>query len=520
MTVNLDRRTLIRAGAGLVAAPFIARAGFAFGSENPFTLGVASGDPAPDGFVIWTRLATEPLALDGHGGMGPDDIPVRWEVATDEAFRNIVRRGITRAEWLWAHSVHVEVAGLRPHTPYFYRFSAMGAQSRVGRAATAPRPNAPLASLKIAVASCSNYEAGYFAAYRHMANEQPDLAVFLGDYIYEYTRPTGKIRHHDRPGEIFDLSGYRNRYALHKMDEDLQALHAAVPMLMTWDDHEVQNDYAGEWSWMVRESQGSFRERRASAHRAYWENMPLRRMSMPRSINMRIYDQRRFGNLAEFLVLDGRQYRSMQPCPTPERRGGRVVGPECADRTDPNRTMLGQEQETWLYDRFRRVSAQWTIVAQDLNVAQLSQRDLSGRVGNYTDGWDGYPATRDRMLAALAAARTPNPVFLSGDIHAFFVNDLKADFNNPASATLATEFTGTSITSNGPPYELFMAGMAANPHVKFFDSRQRGYMSIEITPQRMTTRLQAISNREDPHATLSTLKTYVVENGRAGAVEA
>lgn len=522
---SLDRRRLLQAGAALVAAPFVLRAGGAFATVDPFPLGVAAGDPLPDGFVIWTRLATEPLAVDGRGGMTAP-VEVRWEVAADDAFAHIVQRGRAMAQPQWAHSVHVEVSGLAPGRPYWYRFSALGAQSRVGRAATAPRHNAPLAQLKLAVASCSNYEIGYFAAYRHMAEESPDLVLFLGDYIYETTRTgpraASMVRHHEREAPLSDLPSYRNRYALHKMDADLQALHAAAPALMTWDDHEVSNDYAGRWPTELETSEADFLRRRAGAYQAFYEHMPLRRRSIPHGPDMRVYDRLRFGQLAEFSVLDGRQYRPMQPCPTPTSRRGHVVtDAACPERTDPARSLLGRPQESWLYDGFRRADARWNIVAQDLMVATANQRDLlTGVQGHYTDGWDGYAATRDRMLAALQTARTPNPVFLSGDIHSFWVNDLKADFANPASATVATEFVGTSITSDGPLYELFMAGMASNPHVKFFDSRQRGYLSITVTPEHMTTRLQAISDRRDPHATVATLKTFVVEFGRAGAVEA
>ena len=521
--LHTDRRALLRVGAAVLAAPLVARSGLAFASSDPFTLGVASGDPSPDGFVIWTRLAPEPLAPDGRGGLTAP-VPVSWEVAADEAFTRIVRRGRTTADPRLAHSVHVEVAGLAPGRPYWYRFSAQGARSASGRARTAPRPGDHLTQLKIAVASCSNYEVGYFSAYRHMAEEAPDVALFLGDYIYESSR-TGPaaaniVRHHDRPGQISDLTGYRNRYALHRMDADLQALHHAAPAIMTWDDHEVQNDYSGQWSMSVSESVEDFRRRRAAAYQAFYEHMPLRRRSIPRGPDMRIYDRLRFGDLAEFHVLDGRQYRSIQPCPTETSRRGHVVTDACTERTDPARTMLGRTQEAWLHDGFRRASARWTVMAQDLLIAPLVQRDLAGVEGHYTDGWDGYPATRDRMLSALAAARTPNPVFLGGDIHSYWVTDLKADFRNPDSATVATEFVGTSITSDGPPYELAMAGLPQNPHVRFFDSRPRGYMSLTFTHDRLTTRLQTISDRRDPHATLSTLKTFVVEAGRPGAVEA
>ncbi|MEI9964401.1 MAG: alkaline phosphatase D family protein [Caulobacteraceae bacterium] len=357
-----------------------------------------------------------------------------------------------------------------------------------------------------------------------MAAEDPDLVIFLGDYIYEGSvdpaKAQGLARRHQTPDPV-DLTGYRLRYAAYHTDPDLQAVHAAAPCLMTWDDHEVENDYADQWSEHPSTDPAAFLLRRAAAYRAYWEHMPLRWRSLPKGPNARVYDRFRFGDLAEVSILDGRQYRSMEACPRPDWRGGHVVTAECTERDDPRRTMLGFEQERWLTDGFRHASARWNLVAQDLLVAAAHQKDAkTGEIGHWTDAWDGYPACRTRVLKAVADSRLSNPVFLGGDIHSFWTTDLKADFDDPSSATVATEFVGTSITSDGPDYDLFMSTMPMNPHVKFFDSRVRGYVSCDLRPDRLETAFRTISDRADPNATVSTLKRFVVESGRAGATEA
>jgi alkaline phosphatase D len=516
---RLSRRDALAAAAGLLTA---ASAPAWAAAPSPFTLGVASGDPTPDGFVIWTRLAPDPLAADGAGGLkGP--VPVRWEVAEDEAMRRVVASGTARADDGFAHSAHVEVAGLRSNRPYWYRFRALGEVSPIGRARTAPAPGQAVDRLRFAFASCAHYERGFFSAYRHMASEQPDLVMFLGDYIYESSYPDVPemvVRRH-AVREAKDLASYRLRYAQYRTDPDLQALHAAAPCLMTWDDHEVQNDYANRWSENLDVDPAAFLKRRAAAYRAYYEHMPLRARSRPNGPDMRVYDRLAFGDLMQVFVLDGRQYRTIQPCALPDTRHGHVAAASCAERTDPSRTMLGFEQERWLYDGFRTSRARWNVVAQDLLIASLLQKDpKTGLVGHYTDGWDGYPATRTRMLKAVADSRMRNPVFLGGDIHSFWVTDLKADFDDPASPTVATEFVGTSVTSDGPDEQLFASMLPQNSHVKFFEARYRGYVAADLTPGRMETRLQVVSDRRDPRASVSTLKRWVVEDGRPGAVEA
>ena len=516
----MNRRQLIETSATLatafVAGRYFARAADAY----PFTLGVASGEPTHDGAVLWTRLAPTHLALDGSGGMSKP-VSVTWDVATDEAMRTVVRTGVVEADRQFAHSVHVEVDGLQPGRPYWYRFTALGQQSPIGRTKTAPAPSAEPDRMRFAFASCSNWEMGYFSAYRHIAEENPDLVIFLGDYIYEgtftETQADRVVRKHDGPTAP-DLVSYRNRYALYRTDADLQALHAASPCLMTWDDHEVENDYASAWSEWTDTDGEDFLRRRAAAYQAYYEHMPLRARSIPQGGTVRLYERFRFGRLVTFSVLDGRQYRSKQPCEVPPLRRGHVAPDSCAERRDRDRTLLGAEQERWLFDGFKQSSAFWNIVAQEQLVAQVHQKDREGQVGYWTDAWDGYPAARQRMLDTISATRPSNPVFLGGDIHSFWVTDLKADFGNPSSPTLATEFVGTSVTSDPPPYDLIMGVLPENPHVRYYGSRYCGYVAVDLSRERMETRLQVISDRRNPTATVSTLKRFVVESGKPGAI--
>jgi alkaline phosphatase D len=528
---ELTRRRFLdvsgRALAGALVAPaFVRNAGFPcarWPAQNPFSLGVAAGDPAPDGFALWTRLAPEPLSADpdAPGGLGRGDLEVGYEIATDEAMRNIAQRGTATAEAAFAHSVHVEVKGLGAGRPYWYRFTSGDAQSPIGRALTAPTPGASLERLRFACASCANYEAGYFAAYRHLAAEQPDLVLFLGDYIYEYLetkRPT--VRRHSDGVEATTLPIYRNRYAQYRLDPDLQQLHAAVTSLSTWDDHEVQNDYADRWSQSFDDPQ-QFLKRRAAAYQAYYEHMPLRpSRSRPNGESLRVYDSFAFGDLVQFAVLDGRQYRSREACyAKPDHGGGHVeTDASCPERRDTGRSMLGAEQEAWLAATLSNSRARWNVLAQDVMMAQLRERLPDGSIGFWTDDWNGYPAGRARLLQTVHERRVRNPVVLGGDIHSFWASDLKLDFDDPRSPTVASELIGTSITSYPPPYEKFAAYLADNPHVRFFESRSRGYMASEVTRERMTTKFQVISDPHDRAASVSTLATFVIEDGRPGPV--
>jgi alkaline phosphatase D len=474
-------------------------------AEYPFSLGVASGYPRPDGMVLWTRLM---------GDFGPAAVPVRWEVAADESMRAIVARGSADAHPSWAYSVHVEPRGLEPDRWYWYRFMAGDAVSPVGRTRTAPSAGAA-ARLRFAFASCQQYEQGFFNAYRHIAADAPDLVAFLGDYIYESSWGRDHVRKHTGRGQPYTLQEYRARYALYKSDPGLQAGHAACPWIATWDDHEVVNDYAGERGDGGRQN-WPFLARRAAAYRAYYEHMPLPERMRPGDGGMRIYTELDWGGLARFCILDDRQYRAFQACRQEGTRSAPVVDPEeCAELFDPSRTMLGATQERWLEGALTASRTRWNVLAQQTPMSQFDQKPGPGRRA-WTDGWDGYPAARRKLLGFIAQNRIANPVAIGGDVHSFNVNDLKLDFDDPASPVVASEFVGTSITSQAWAQEKLNEFLPDNPHMKLVDSRYRGYVRVEITPTQMRTDLRAMDSVTKPDAACTTLASFVVEDGRPG----
>jgi alkaline phosphatase D len=500
-------------GATHVAPAFLRHASGQAGPANPFTLGVASGYPHPTGVMLWTRLAPAPL-IPG-GGMSRDVVAVDWEVATDEQMTGVVQRGRAYAAPEWAHAVHVEVTGLEPGRWYWYRFRAGNAASPIGRTRTAPAPQTVPDRLRFAFASCQHYEHGYYVAYRHMRADDLDLVVFLGDYIYEATTREKNVRHHGAP-ECHTLEDYRIRYALYRTDAELQAMHAACPWIVTWDDHEVANDYANDRA-IALNGREWFLARRAAAYQAFYEHMPLPRSMVPFGPHMRLYHRSAFGRLAQFHVLDGRQYRSHQPC-TPPGRGGNANAENCAARLDPALTYLGADQERWLEAGLDGSRARWNVLAQQ---TLMAQRDLKAGAGQTfrTDAWDGYPAARKRLLDYIAQRKPANPVVIGGDLHAFYVADLKPDFDDAASPVVATEFVGTSITSQSGLTEAQTRSlMPDNPHLKLIDAARRGYVRVELTPARMRVQLQAMRSVTDPRADAETLATFVVEDGRPGAI--
>ena len=470
--------------------------------ENPFTLGVASGDPTPDGIVLWTRLATEPSSAS-------NGIPVEWSIATDERMSRVVKKGRTIAPPNLGHSVHVEVRGLEPARWYWYQFKAGSHLSAMGRTKTAPDKRKSSDKLSFAFASCQHYEAGYFTAYEHMAKEDIDLIVHLGDYIYEGSPRTGRPRLHDGP-EPSTLNEYRARYALYRSDPDLQKAHALFPWIVTWDDHEVDNNYAND-----KAEDGSprdrFLERRANAYQAYYEHMPLRRSSMPHGSSLRLYRRLTFGDLAEFSVLDTRQYRSDQPC-------GDGNKPQCEDALKPSQTMMGLEQERWFYNGLVRSRARWNVIAQQVMMAKVDRR--AGPEQAYSmDQWSGYEAARNRVLHFLHEHKPSNPVVITGDIHSNWVADLKLDFAEPKSPTLATEFVGTSITSGGNGADSqkgVEAYLPENPHVHFYNN-QRGYVRCVVTRDKWQSDYRVLPYVEQRGADVKTRASFVVENGHPGA---
>jgi len=522
------RRLVSGAGAGfaaLAAAGLIRMAAAqSWRAGNPFSLGVASGSPRTDGFVLWTRLAPEPLSTNPEtpGGMRGTDVTLRYEIATDPGMTKIVRRGAATAEAAFAYSVHLDVTGLQAGRSYWYRFLSGDAVSATGRAITLPVAESALTKLRFGFVSCSNYEHGYFSAYRHLTGENPEFVLFLGDYIYETIeqyRPI--VRRHSDGIEAATLPTYRNRYAQYRLDADLQELHAQVPAIVTWDDHEVQNDYADKWS-ETFDDPAQFLIRRAAAYQAFYEHMPVRPIiSRPNGPVMRVYDRFTLGDLSEISVIDGRQYRSRQACYTPPNKGGAHLetNASCPERLDPGRTMLGFGQEAWLYAGLAHSKARWNLIAQDVLMAQL-RRKQDGIDAFWTDDWNGYPANRARLLRHIHDSKVSNPVVVSGDIHSFFANDLKLDFDDQASPIVATEFVGSSISSYGPPYEPIARVLPDSPHVHFFDSRRRGYVVVDLTPDAMQAQMRAVSDAHDPKATISTFKIFAVEGGRPGVVAA
>ena len=514
----LDRRGFLAGAGGLMGALATARLPGAWAAETSagaemFTLGIASGDPLPEGVVLWTRLAPNPLV---GGGMPFRNVEVGWQVASDDAFHNVVRAGVATARPRNAHSVHVDVRGLKPEHDYWYRFKVAGEESHIGHTRTTPASNSHVDHMRFAFASCQQYEHGYFTAYKHMANEDLDLVIHLGDYIYEYppdvyVSPTGNVRRHN-DGETISLASYRNRHALYKTDPDLQAAHARFPFTVTWDDHEAENNYADEIPEEGSEtpSQAAFLRRRAAAYRAYWEHMPLR-VARPQGAASRIYRRLRYGDLATFNVLDTRQYRSNQPC-------GDDFPDNCQERFAPEATITGPEQERWLRSGLQKEAGRWNVLAQQIFMAQIDLIE-GPKAGYYVDGWDGYVRSRNRLLRFLHQREVTNPIVLTGDWHANWLADLKPDYRDPSSPTVGTEFVGTSISSTdvvGARPDYGLAVLRENPHIKYFNN-QRGYVRCDLTPERWRADYRVVPYVTRRGAPVETAASFVVENGKPEA---
>jgi alkaline phosphatase D len=487
----------------------------------PFALGVASGDPAPDGFVIWTKIAPKPL--ERGGGMPKRPVEVEWSVATDERMRQVIRTDRTVAHPEIGHSVHVEIGGLEPARDYFYRFTVGKERSRIGRARTLPPAGAPVDRIRFALAGCQKYEDGYYTAFRRIAEERFDFVFHYGDYIYErrVMRPGERALPVVRvmpgePDEIYTLDDYRHRYGIYQLDPDLQAAHASAPFVMSFDDHEVDNDWAGDTT-EERVPPELFLLRRAAAFQAWYEHMPLRKAQLPRGPDILAYRRFGVGDLLTVNVLDTRQYRSPQACPTGPR-----VRANCAEANEPQRTVLGEPQERWLYDGFKTARARWNVLAQQIIMMRNDRNPDPNVFGPSLDKWDGAVAARDRLFTAIQDAKLNNVVVLCGDIHQNWAGELKKDFMNPASPTIGVEFVATSVTSNGDGFDInanFKALLAQQPYIRFFNS-QRGYVRHVVTPARWQADFQVLDKVSVPGGRLTTRKTFVVESGKAGLADA
>ena len=499
-----NRRRLLQGSAALTFAPWLLR--HANAADVPrFSLGIASGQPHASGMVLWTRLTGAGL---------PERVTVHWELARDEAFKDIVAQGDEAAEAGWSHSVHAEPAGLAPGRWYWYRFQALGQQSPVGRTRTAPAPDAS-ATLNFAITSCQRWDVGHYAAWRHVADEQLDVVMFLGDYIYEYPSRPGSVRSVEGPWFVKTLDQYRARYATHKSDPALQAAHASAPWLLVWDDHEVDNDYA---NLQGQDLQPNFAAQRAAAYRAYWEHMPFPKSARPVGPDMRIVSRLDWGTLARIHLVDDRQYRDLQVCPKPGRGGSNTVAQKlCPEFLDERRSLLGAEQEHWLAEGWD-LKRPWNLLAQQTLMARYSWTDPAEGGGTYwTDSWDGYAPARSRLLGTLAQRQVPGVVVLGGDLHSNYVADLKPDYDDARSPVVASEFCGTSITSLSLPQARIDAARAFNPHVHYGRGDQRGYMRFALDAKQLQMQVRVV-DALNPTSGVTTAARFTVDAAKPGAV--
>jgi alkaline phosphatase D len=474
-------------------------------SADPFTLGVASGDPLPDSVILWTRLAPEPLDPAGAGGLGPDDVAVAWEVATDEAFDEVVASGTEVAGAEFGHSVHVDASGLEPDSWYFYRFRLGDFTSPVGRTRTTPADDATVDELRFAFASCQLRTAGHWTSYDHVVADEPDLVVFLGDYIYEYPGGTGPLRV-PLEAEPADLADYRVLYAAYKGDAKLQAAHAAAPWVVTWDDHEVENNHAAGVPEDPADA-ATFDTRRRAAYQAYWEHLPLR-LEPPADGALELYRAVRWGSLATFFVLDGRQYRSDQVC------GDSIPtsASSCPELDDESHTMLGTEQEEWLTGGLAEADTTWKVLAQQTVMKALVLGDLVLNV----DQWDGYPAARRRLLQAIADEQVENVVVLTGDIHAGGAADIRLPDATTEGQVVAHELVGTSISSPGLGAALAGAIDLSTMGLAYANFSDHGYVRCSVTPERWKAEFLVVDTIDRPTSDVSVDATVEVRAGTAG----
>ena len=556
----MDRRTFLKGAAGAAAATTLGSAltGPAFSAAlavHPravFQYGVASGDPLPDGVVLWTRVTPTPEATPGSGKGGP--VTVAWTVR-DSAGR-VVRRGRVRTDARRDHTVKVDVRGLAPDRAYTYAFSALGTSSPVGRTRTAPAAGAANASLRFGMVSCSNYTGGYFSAYRHLADRDDlDFVLHLGDYLYEYGNgedrygPASLVgkRDHDPATEMVTLSDYRRRHALYKADPDLNRLHARYAFVTTWDDHEVTNDTWREGAQNHSAQEGGYVPRRNRAYQAYDEWMPIRLPEQRSAQETRIYRRLRFGTLADLTMLDLRQYRDEQ-----------VAATDGAAIDDPDRTMTGAEQQAFLEDGLRAPgSPQWRLLGNSVQLMQVKAPPLPADVAAalaalqgaptpvtlpasgfalLVDPWDGYTANRQRLLEAAAGA-PGDAVFLTGDIHSTWAADLPLDPGtylgspSPLSPSAGVEFVCPSVTSDNldeitgsPPRTSSVAVeeaiKGANRHIKELEFDSHGYSVVDVTRERVQFDTWFISDREDPRATAAFYRGFSSARGSRTVVRA
>jgi alkaline phosphatase D len=463
-----------------------------------FTLGVASGDPTAEAVILWTRLALDPDADDGLGGMADEDVEVVWEVATDEAFEQLVASDAVTARADHGHSIHVDATGLAAGTDHWYRFRLGDETSTVGRTRTLPDGSPDAFSL--AVANCQLYETGTYAAYRHLLDEDVDLVLHLGDYIYEYAGGEGNGRN-SLPNRVLETLGdYRLRYASYKQDPDLAAAHARFPFVVTWDDHEVANNYMGDTRPDGADA-ATVQAQKAAAYQAWWEHMPVR-MDPPDGSVLPVFRDLVVGGLAQLYVLDERQHSDEPPCRNEASTGLDYGNCEAVEAED--RTRLGEDQEAWLADRLGSSTATWNLLGNPVVLAGVNAGTDDDAY--YLDTWDGFPQARRRLIAQLA--EVDNPVVLTGDYHAGMTLEVRAEPFDQASALVAPEFMSPPISSS-----LFPQDVSARTPQLLEQLNHHGYLTVEVTPEQLTATFRVLEDVTDADTTISTASTWVVAAG-------
>lgn len=508
---SVDRRDFLKlsgSSAGLLVASRFVRPAPAYGATSTtFQHGVASGDPTADSVLIWTRVTPSVEAVPGSGIGRPLD--VEWQVAKDPAFRRVVKRGTFEATAARDHTAKIDVRGLDTDTVYHYRFKAAGDLSAAGRTRTAPSGDND--ALRFGLASCSNYEGGYFSAYRYLADRSDlDFVLHMGDYIYEYGPggygPGASIgRIHEPDHEIVSLADYRIRHAHYKTDPDLQACHAAHPFISAWDDHEVTNDTWREGAENHQDDEGNFHTRRSRAYQAYFEWMPIR-LPTPRKDPTRIYREMKFGSIADLHMLDTRQYRDQQPSDQTD-----------SSRDDPERTITGAAQMQWLKAGLARKDARWRLIGNQLMITPWR---VAPTIPLIIDSWDGYTADRTELLTHIRDAEIDNVVFLTGDIHTSWAAEVPTDaMTYPVTPSVAVEMVGPSVTSDNldeiagtPPrtssIPLEVGTRAENPYVQYVELDSHGYCVVDADEQRLHVDWFYVNDKNDPKSGQSFATAY------------
>jgi alkaline phosphatase D len=507
--------SLAAASAALVGLPKTSWGGAKW-PTYPFSLGVASGSPTSDSMVLWTRLGRAALEQAGRNNTPVD---VTWQLALDPQFTHIAQSGQLKAKPELGHSLHVEVKGLSPAREYFYRFLSGQASSPIGRTRTFPAPHRPAARLRLAYASCQRWGDGFYSAYRDMREQNLDVVMFLGDYIYEYPPSASRDVRPTTGGWVLTLDEYRDRYALHKSDPHLQAMHAQCPWIVTWDDHEVQNDYAELHSGFSGAPVQDFASRRRDAYQAFYENMPVRYADFAQLLNrqsdqVQVFGSTKFGQLATLYNLDNRQHRHRQACTPGDRPGGARINPQhCELLGQEYRTLLGEQQEGWLKRQFERSQTQWNLIGQQ---SLIGPRDMGAGIPKvWNDGWEGYPAARQRLIDAMQTTGLKNPVVLGGDVHQNWIGHILSDYARPDSKAVAVEFCGTSITSRNRATEAEIEKILQHsPYFMFANAQYRGYGIVDVQQHSLTTSLRTVKNIRDPASEVFTLSRFSVDAGR------